>query len=69
LDKQQQSMATTTNQAPVIWRKDDKQSFSTQYFGTKAAKQAPVFGTKATNQEPVLSTIICIHTSYKYFYR
>ena len=27
LDKQQQSMAT--NQAPVIWRKDDKQSSST----------------------------------------
>ncbi len=33
-----------------------------QYFGTKAAKQAPVFGTKATNQEPVLSTIR-IHTN------
>ena len=33
-----------------------------EYFGTKAAKQAPVFGTKATNQEPVLSTI-CIHTN------
>ena len=49
LDKQQQSMAT--NWAPVIWRKDNKQSSSTsaqkqqskhQYFGTKAAKQAPV---------------------------
>ena len=49
LDNQWQSKAT--NQAPVIWHKDDKQSTSIlaqkrqtkhQYFGTKAAKQAPV---------------------------
>jgi hypothetical protein len=33
LDNQWQSKAT--NQAPVIWRKDDKQSAELQYFGTK----------------------------------
>jgi hypothetical protein len=58
LDKQQQSMAT--NQTPVIWRKDDKQSSSTS--AQKRQSKHQYLAQKATNQEPVLSTI-CIHTN------
>ncbi len=58
LDNQSQSKAT--NQAPVIWRKDDKQS--TSILAQRRQSKHQYFGTKATNQEPVLSTI-CIHTN------
>ena len=58
LDKQQQSMAT--NQAPIIWREDGKQSSSTS--AQKRQSKHQYLAQKATNQEPVLSTI-CIHTN------
>ena len=45
LDKQQQSMAT--NWAPVMWRKDNKQSSSTSAQKRQSAKQAPVLWHKS----------------------
>ncbi len=44
LDKQQQSMAT--NQTPIIWRKDDKQSSST----VDIDKPTPVVGLMSVNK-------------------
>jgi hypothetical protein len=67
LDKQQQSMAT--NQAPVIWREDGKQSSSTSAQKRQRKHQYLAQAQKRQTKNQYLAQFAFAFIQIKYFYR